>query len=384
MKGVRDARITLKRDELFKMVWKESLSKVAVRLGISNVGLAKACRRHHIPVPPRGYWAKLLHGKRVGRRPQLLPDPAGEDEVRILSSARIESPEVHPDDIASIVSDLTSDEKPLVVPMAPTNLHPIIAKWETQAKHDRTSSFLAPSPRVSPTERRRRRILSQLFKELEKRGGKATCLNHSKFEVVVAGEKLRLSSGEISKRVTVPEDQRKSKWSPWYEDVATGELRLQIEGYFKEPIRRRWRDRENLPLEAQLREILIGLATVAAVERRERLAREEEQRKAVEAQRRRFEFEERKRRVDVHLKELTADAESWAKACRIRRFVDASIEAASRRNERSDEVTAWEDWARLAADAIDPLITEVDARVFYGTDLPTILQRKDEENRWRY
>jgi hypothetical protein len=202
--------------------------------------------------------------------------------------------------------------------------------------------------------------------------------------VVVSGEKLTLSSSEISKRVTVPEDKRKSEWSPWYEDVATGELRLQIEGYFKEPIRRRWRDREKLPLEAQLREILIGLAIVAAVERRERLIREEAQRKAIEAQRRRLEFEGRKRRVDVHLKELTTDAEAWAKARGIRDFVDASLEAASRRNDESDEIPAWELWARLAADAIDPLITEVDARVLYGTELPAILQRKDEENRWRY
>jgi len=384
MKVEDEARIKLQRTELFEMVWKEPLTKVAARLGVSNVGLAKACRRYNIPVPPRGYWAKLQHGKRVRRIAALPTAPGGNEDVRIARPARPAPVERLPNDIAIIVNGLTAEEKPLAIPANLTNLHPIIAKWDTEAKHTRHSSFLALNPRVSPTERRRRRILSQLFKEIEKRGGKATCLDHSKFEVIVAGENLTISSSEISKRVTVPEDKRKSSWSPWYEDVATGELRLQIEGYFKEPIRRRWRDRDKLPLEAQLREILVGLAMVAAVERRERLVREEEQRKAIEAQRRRLEFEERKRRVDVHLKELTADAEAWAKACRIRDFVDASIEAAGRLEEQSDELIAWERWARLAADAIDPLVTNVDARIFYGAELPEILRRKDEENRWRY
>ena len=37
--------------------------KLARKLDISDVGLAKACRRHNIPRPPRGYWAKLAAGK---------------------------------------------------------------------------------------------------------------------------------------------------------------------------------------------------------------------------------------------------------------------------------------------------------------------------------
>ena len=39
--------------------------KVAPEYGVSGNGLAKLCRRESIPVPERGYWAKLAHGKRV-------------------------------------------------------------------------------------------------------------------------------------------------------------------------------------------------------------------------------------------------------------------------------------------------------------------------------
>ena len=375
--------LKLQRNELFEMVWREPLSKIASRLGISGVGLAKACKRHNIPVPPRGYWAKLQHGKRVWRIPALPPAPDGKDEVRIQPPTRIEAPTDLPNDIALLVNDLGSESTSLTVPSNPSKLHPVIAAWEADAKKARAASFLAPTPRVSPTERRRRRFLSQLFKEIDKRKGSAQDENHAKFVVTIAGEKLQIACTESTKRETIPEDQRKSSWDR-YQYLDTGELSIRIENYFKEPVRRRWRDRKELPLEAQLRDVLIGLVMAAAVERRERLKREEEHRRYMEAEHRRLEFEERKRRIDVHLKELTSDADSWAKACRMREFVNASVSAQKERTHDADELAAWEAWARLAADAIDPLVTNADGRVFYAADLPANLRRKDEANRWRY
>jgi len=39
----------LKREDLHKLVWTAPVSEVASRIGISDVGLAKACRRADIP-----------------------------------------------------------------------------------------------------------------------------------------------------------------------------------------------------------------------------------------------------------------------------------------------------------------------------------------------
>jgi hypothetical protein len=36
---------------------------------MSDVGLAKVCRRAGIPTPPRGYWAKVRQGRKVQREP---------------------------------------------------------------------------------------------------------------------------------------------------------------------------------------------------------------------------------------------------------------------------------------------------------------------------
>ena len=49
----------ISRKDLYDLVWEEPMNKLAERFGISDVGLAKVCRRAGIPVPTRGYWAKI-------------------------------------------------------------------------------------------------------------------------------------------------------------------------------------------------------------------------------------------------------------------------------------------------------------------------------------
>ena len=50
------------RQELYEQVWSEPVAKIAPSYGISDVALAKICRKLHIPLPGRGYWAKRAHG----------------------------------------------------------------------------------------------------------------------------------------------------------------------------------------------------------------------------------------------------------------------------------------------------------------------------------
>lgn len=71
----------MKRTQLYQMVWGKPMTKLGTELGISDVGLAKACRRHGIPVPPRGHWAKLAAGKPSPQIP--LPNPGKEEDVRL-------------------------------------------------------------------------------------------------------------------------------------------------------------------------------------------------------------------------------------------------------------------------------------------------------------
>jgi hypothetical protein len=86
---------TFSRHELFDLVWSEPTRTIAKRLGISDVGLAKACRRADLLLPPRGYWAKLGAGKTVRKATtadagawHVGPDRVGSGPLELGTRAR--------------------------------------------------------------------------------------------------------------------------------------------------------------------------------------------------------------------------------------------------------------------------------------------------------
>jgi len=60
--------VIYQRDKLYEEVWAEPVVKVAERYGVSGPGLAKTCRKLEVPLPPRGYWAKLKAARRRDAR----------------------------------------------------------------------------------------------------------------------------------------------------------------------------------------------------------------------------------------------------------------------------------------------------------------------------
>jgi hypothetical protein len=60
------------REELYRLVWTEPMSKVAEQFDVSGSYLARVCTLLNVPRPERGYWAKLA----VGRAPSQTPLPA--------------------------------------------------------------------------------------------------------------------------------------------------------------------------------------------------------------------------------------------------------------------------------------------------------------------
>jgi hypothetical protein len=59
------------RKKLYDKVWKLPMRLLAKEFGVSNVALAKTCKKLQIPVPGRGYWAK-----KAANQPEALgPSP---------------------------------------------------------------------------------------------------------------------------------------------------------------------------------------------------------------------------------------------------------------------------------------------------------------------
>jgi len=68
---LRDLASKYDRDKIYDEIWSEPIQHVARRYGMSDVGLAKICKKLEIPRPGLGYWAKKVAGKPIPERPPL-------------------------------------------------------------------------------------------------------------------------------------------------------------------------------------------------------------------------------------------------------------------------------------------------------------------------
>jgi len=83
-----------RREALYELVWTAPVMEVARRLGVSDVALAKLCRRASIPIPHRGYWPRIEAGQQIARTP-LLPAPDGLPELLRIRGTRANGDDDH-------------------------------------------------------------------------------------------------------------------------------------------------------------------------------------------------------------------------------------------------------------------------------------------------
>lgn len=62
------------RESLYERVWQTPAATLAAEWNISGPALAKRCKKLNVPVPPRGYWARLAAGAKLKKTP-LPPSP---------------------------------------------------------------------------------------------------------------------------------------------------------------------------------------------------------------------------------------------------------------------------------------------------------------------
>ncbi len=61
------------------------MTHLAKEFAISDVALHKICRKHDIPNPPLGWWAKKAAGKKVKHAPLPRAKAGGVDRITIAS-----------------------------------------------------------------------------------------------------------------------------------------------------------------------------------------------------------------------------------------------------------------------------------------------------------
>jgi hypothetical protein len=361
------------RDSLYEEVWATPMAKLAKKYGISDVGLAKVCRKLAIPVPGRGYWAK----KEVGQTVQKLPLPALKEPVRLYKpTPKPEPPKIEeyttPDERAQ-VAKVTERDAQLILKRGSMS-HPLIVQArDILGRSNRDGHDLLwtdePCLDISVSKAalpRALRLAAGLITALEEEGfkiavkkghkEKTTATLHNQaigFTIVEKIDHIPLASppkGGVLQRVLTyagtPHEQKPS-----------GRLGLQIwQPWNASP--KRWNDGKTRTLEDLLPEIVAAFLRIALAGK---VA--DEKREAEKAEAERLE-EERARKAalikqeEARVRALHRAAANWERACRIRDLVAAASDGARREGVSVEPGTPFGDWliwAAEQADRIDPL-----------------------------
>jgi hypothetical protein len=293
--------IRLTRQQLYERVWKEPVSRISPTLGISDVGLAKACRAHGIPLPGRGHWAKKAAGKTVAQ--PALPKQTNSSYGEMLAFPGPSSTSTKPADAEAphpLVAFECEPANLIVVPEELPVRHALLRStreyWRVTARRDFNWSQTVPPHFNIPVSKKLRpralRILQALFDALGSRGHGVERGKRGEINALVLGEKCEL---------VLRERMRRSGDRPG-DLVGAGELEMRVDRRFGK--RSIWRDSDKYRLEQLLNKVMVGLLEAATAEKAFRANQERQQAEAAEAERRRIEADKRQREHDHELRRL--------------------------------------------------------------------------------
>jgi hypothetical protein len=377
---MEDGSKKVSRRELYEQVWAVPMARLAKEYGLSDSGLAKICRKHNIPRPPRGFWARVAAGQILKRAPLPTGDPGIVIEIAsyIHQGQEFSFQKTDPHILTGPPA-----ESPVIVSKKLGRAH-LLVKQSTEilknCKPDATGILKTPGKGCLDINVSRKslsralRIMEALIKALEKRGGSVSISGES---TLVAILDIRLGFGISEQLVRKKIEARDHDLDSYYrfghsrfdeQRIPSGILCLTLNDpdfYWDSHYRKNWRGSEKRPLENSLDSFMKGLLNLA-VHKRERIRqKEEEKRQQLERQRIRQEEErlraEKRRQIkeeQERLSSLVSAAEAWEKSILVRDFINA-VEAAARAGyypiEPKEKLENWLKWAREQADRLDPV-----------------------------
>lgn len=383
--------ITIKRSELYRLVWAQPMMHLAKTYGLSDVGLAKICRKLDIPRPPRGYWAMVQAGQQPAQTP--LPHRQHDEEIRL-------SEPVPDDDSASPLSEQVRQqikaerqpERRIAVAASLQNCHPLVSRAHQELQGVRTDKHGILVPRQGSALnirtsigglQRALLIMDALLKALEQRGYSVAKGPIAKIQ----GSPLEFCVSESLETKREPSDDHDLNGA--YEfghsrfkeiEVPSGLFALEIlsNGPWGHSCRRSWRDTKTQRLEDLLNPFVAGLIRMAELikvgeeegkqeaerQHQQELRRQEEARQRAE---RRKLYQAEKARVE----QLMTEVEFFHRSQRVRAWIEAVRQANIAKGplDPDSKIAQWIEWATQQADRLDPLCPSP----------PSILDEKDLE-----
>lgn len=370
----------LSRQELYELVWAEPVRTVAQRFGMSDVAYKKYCVRAGVPVPERGYWAKLAAGKAVTKIPLPPRAPGASDKVQIGRTSYGWSGWSPESELAKPLPERPEFPEPLEVVRARASrrlgkvkyirdlsspyggLRKTLTDEAKRLEQFRTQAYVWDKPLFeSGFEKRRLRFLSSLGLGLLRAGAHLDVRGKEAREltVVVGDTTVKLQLDHPSAK-----PNRHGEWKTREGSADALKLLIGPETERAPGYQAAWQD-DVEKLESHLTEIALAIIVAGEAEYRAgaqrayewRLKHRAELEQEVERRRQEAERLAEQRRIAeerARREHLLSQAQAWRTAEDIRGFV-ATVLKSPPRGQTAEAVEAWANWALAEAAALDPI-----------------------------
>ena len=246
-------------EELYQLVWEKPMQALAKEFGISDVGLAKICKRNNIPRPERGYWAKLYSGRKI-KNPSLPKIAKRNELIRIFKTEKVE-----------LATDIKQPASKIVVQDVLRNPHPLVKIAQENMIFSQHDDGRSCSPKnmhclnirvTKQTFPRALRIADAVIKALEQAGLVVKLDSQGATRIVVENIEIGLLIREPLKMIKKALDPEKDRWEiTWgqqyhVEYQLSGKLYLELEDGARGGVRSCWRDTENASWKILLLDLL--------------------------------------------------------------------------------------------------------------------------------
>jgi hypothetical protein len=313
------------RQEFHDLVWSKPMTALAKEFFLSDVALHKICRKHDVPTPPPGWWAK----QQAGKKAKVTPLP--ELKTGISDRIAIAAGDLRPE--AEAIAAAREQARVLASAALPDNIAtpPVVAKTISALRKARPGlSGLAATDgklircEVAPASIDR--VELALIRIVAAAAQQGFTLELREKDVCFAGageeigfsvtETVRRTKHELTEREQAEQERyerkrerefRSGNWTmswterprfPEWDYHPTGQLAFEFEhAYVAGAPRRTFRDGKIQRVEDMAPDIAVGLAVLAAAKTADRLQREERRRQE-EEQRRLREQAARAKHVD--------------------------------------------------------------------------------------
>lgn len=350
----RFERQPITRQDLYRKVWSAPIRNLSMEHSLSDVAFLKICKKHNIPTPPRGYWAKIQAGQYIASTPLLNP----EQNPIIWLPRPLQYPDGHPLMSAAVQAYALEREHGQIISVSerldkPDPLVNATAKAFKKATNG-PSGLIVQVPHDHLDVRVSRRgvnralcLIDALIKTLAQRGI-TTSLCGGATVVHVLGGTLAIRLIEQTRIRTGKRIRRHLKGKR----VGNGNFEFHILDDLPSGIGRLWRDTLKSRLESRLAEIIVGLHAAAIAKHSVRLSNIDSATVETQGSNSNPPLESKAQWAA----NLEAQAEAWHRFNMITSYVDAvDKRRATCNRDELNQLDEWLAFARSYLAQIDPI-----------------------------